>query len=141
MPCTCHQRASHGYLGYQGYGNAHYGNADTDTPEAESSSWEQYAPLVTAVVEGTSDPHKQALLWEQRLVTLQKAGFSPESAAYRSAEARYQAALRAAGMELEEEQSTREWRALGKAGIATGIVVGIGVLVALGVAIGRGGKK
>jgi hypothetical protein len=93
--------------------------------------------LVTAIVEGAGDPHKQALLWEQRLLSLEQAGFSPSSMPYRSAKARYDAALQAAGLEAEEEQSTREWRALGKAGIATGIVIGIGGLVLLGVALKR----
>jgi len=126
----------HGYPSF-GRGAGALGSAWGAEVEEEGGNLATYAPLITAVVEGISDPHQQAMLWEQRLITLQSMGFSESSSVYRSALARYEAALRSAGLETEDEESTREWRSLGKAGVATGIVLGIGVLIAIGVVVGR----
>lgn len=136
MARKCQQRQ----WGRTGFGGVRGWGSTVETEETQAS-WEQYAPLVTAVAEGVSDPHKQAMVWEQRMVTLQQMGVSADNPIYRSAQARYEAALRAVSSDLEEEQSTREWRALGKAGIATGIVVGIGLIVAVGVLVSRTGAR
>lgn len=98
-----------------------------------TSYLQQLAPLVQAGVEAVSDPYQRVAILQQRLVTMQQIGLPANNWMVRRTQAQLQAAQRKLSIQEEGLQSTREWRGLGKAGIATAVVAGIGLTVLLGV--------
>jgi len=99
--------------------------------EEEASSQLDLAslvPLVADVVSSAQDPYQQAAVWRQRAAWYRSIGFEQRA---KVLEAKAEAAERRFALELEAEQSTREWRGLGKTGLIVGIGVGVSLIVLL----------
>ena len=84
-------------------------------------------PAVQLVTEELSDPYRKVEVLTAKLENARMKGAS--AGKLNLLEARLVAAQRAVGLRTESEQSTRDWRALGKAGIATGIGLGVALIL------------
>ncbi len=100
------------------------------TAEESSSGFDVAAlvPLVADVVSSAQDPYQQAAVWRQRAAWYRSIGLEQRA---RTLEAKADAAERRLALELESEQSTREWRGLGKTGLIVGIGVGVSLIMLL----------
>ncbi len=113
------------------------------TGEATSdytATLQQLAPLVQAGVEAVADPYQRVAILEQRLVTFQRLGLPASNWMVRRTQAQLEASKHKLAVQEEGLASTREWRGLGKAGIAVAVVAGLSLtalLITIARAVGR----
>lgn len=110
----------------------------TDVPAAANTSarplpvqqtLETLLPLVQTVTEGLNDPFRKVEVLRAKLENARARGAS--AAHINLLEAKLAAAERATGVRVEGEQSQRDWRLLGKVGVATGVGVGVALMLLL----------
>lgn len=105
--------------------------APTGTDDDYYALIQEYAPMIAALAEATSDPYRQAAIAKERLTTFASMGIPESHWLVRRTKAIYDAASRRVKIQEEGLQSTREWRGLGKAGIAVGIGAGLSLILLL----------
>ena len=132
-------RGRRGYM--QHLSGAHLGDPDPaeDGAAVPLDLLQEVVPAVSATIQSTQDPYRQAEILRARLARLEQRG----AARWRIDRTRalLKAAERKIGLQAESQQSTREWRVLGKAGIGTGIAVGGALIVLLLALAGRAGRR
>jgi hypothetical protein len=124
--CPCAEGTVWGGYG-EGEGTTALAPTSSQTPPASDGSayytdfakktTEIFAPLVGQL----TDPIRQMEVLRVQILNAKVRGASPQSIAL--LEARYRAAERQAGMRVEGERASREWRIVGQLGVVSGIVV------------------
>jgi len=112
-----------------------WGEEETAAQTAASGGSSQLAttiqellPLVPQIIEATTDPYQRYEVLMARAKQLRAMGLEGRA---QILEARARGAARKIGLRTEAEESTREWRSLGKTGVSIGIGVGGALMVLL----------
>lgn len=109
------------------------GEAGADTPIDKLV--EEYAPAVRTVAEQIADASRQVEVLDaqiantRRLISLSPFGGELLRMRLRKLEARKRAALRRLEKQQEGESATRTWRVLGQVGLVVGIGLGVALTV------------
>lgn len=106
-----------------------WGDPEPKTPIPVSDIIATALPAIQTISEELSDPFRRAEVLEAKLANARARGAA--SARIRVLEAKLGAARRTTGLRMESEQSTRDWRMLGKTGVTVGIGVGVALIVLL----------
>ena len=111
--------------------------AEQSSADALLQTVQDYAPLVQAAAEASSDANRQIELLSAKIKNAQAllrrtpVGREILKARIRNLKARKRAAERKLSKQQESESSTRTYRALGQVGIVVGVGIGVAIIIRL----------
>ena len=115
----------------------HSYGAEQSSADALLQTVQDYAPLVQAAAEASSDANRQIELLSAKIKNAQAllrrtpVGREILKARIRNLKARKRAAERKLSKQQESESSTRTYRALGQVGIVVGVGIGVAIIIRL----------